>query len=352
MTLTNFSACLVTATAILLPDPTSGQEFKKFHPLADVDQKADVNQKRNFRYQRYFTRDEFSRKITFYLSKTKSVGKLPMVVCIQGSGCQSLFLEIDTSNGKVIASGGPEAVIAGKFHDQVRVLVVEKPGVEFLFQPERPGSALDATDEYNREFSLPRWTAAISAAVRAALKLDGVDGRKVMTLGHSEGGQVACEVAAALPKNITHVAVMAGGGPTQMYDLIEFAKSGDLYDPNATAEERYEMLMKDWNKVADNPLAHDKFILGHSHLRWSSFLKTSPIEALNKTNAKVYIAQGTDDKNSLPASADVLYAEMLARGRICRYDRVKGGDHAFMSGNDSKGWELANTKAVDWFLQD
>jgi hypothetical protein len=110
-----------------------------------------------------------------------------------------------------------------------------------------------------------------------------------MVLGHSEGGQVACEVAVAVDQ-VTHVAVMAGGGATQLFDLIVFARSGDMYDPQATAEERVEALKSDWQNVLDDPLATDKFILGHTHLRWSSFLKSSPLDALLKTKARVFIA--------------------------------------------------------------
>ena len=94
-------------------------------------------------------------------------------------------------------------------------------------------------------------------------------------------------------------------------------------------------MLRDWQKVLDDPTATDKFILGHTHLRWSSFLKSSPVAAILKSEAKVFIAQGLDDSNSLPASADVLYAELMARGRSCHYQRIEGGDHAFMTAGDN-----------------
>ena len=304
-----------------------------------------------FAFQRYLTKDRFGRQITFYLSREKEADKneaKPIVVCVQGSGSQSLFLK---HQGR-IASAGPEAVVLRDFRNRVRVLVVEKPGVPFLFQPSAPGSAVEAPDEYRREFSLPRWVEAIHAAIQAARQLPDIDTSRMLVLGHSEGGQVACEVAAVDAK-VTHVACMAGGGPTQLFDLIAFARSGDMYDPNATAEQRIEALMADWQKVLDEPDATDKHILGHSHLRWSSFLKSSPIDAVLKSQAKVFIAQGTGDVHSLPASADVLYAELLARGRQCTYRRIEGGDHAFMqAGDNGDGWAKTNGEAVEWFLND
>lgn len=317
---------------------------------------ADKTPIENFGYQRFYTSDRFGRKITFYLSKLPKEDQtgraLPLVVCIQGSGSQSIFMEMTIGDQKHVVSGGPDAAIRSSVGDQVRVLVIEKPGVTFLEQPTQPGGATEASDEYNREFSLERWTEAVNAAVRAGLTLPGIDDSRVLALGHSEGGQVACEVAAACP-HVTHVAVMAGGGPTQLHDLITFAREGVMYDPNATADERVAALMADWQKVLKEPEATEKFILGHSHLRWSSFLKTSPIEAILQTNARVFIAQGTEDTNSLPASADVLYAELVARGRDCTYLRVEGGNHGFMTADDTegKGWVGTHQAAINWFLK-
>ena len=147
-------------------------------------------------FKPFTTTDQFGRTIQFYLSKSKAEpGKaLPLVVCIQGSGSQSLFWEMETPKGKMIVSGGPEAVAVRDFGDQLRVLVVEKPGVEFLKQPSRPGGATEGSAEYNREFSLDRWTAAVNAAVKSAVQIEGVLPKPLLALGHSEGGQVACPV--------------------------------------------------------------------------------------------------------------------------------------------------------------
>lgn len=310
--------------------------------------KADDVEIPGFPFQRHFTTDKYDRTITFYLSMKKSEEKLPLAVCIQGSGSQSVFLEYQGQ----IASGGPESIVLRDFGDRVRVLVVEKPGVEFLSQPSRPGSSLEGTAEFNREFTLPRWTEAINAATKASLKLDNVDTSKVLALGHSEGGQLACTLAAVNPA-ITHVAVMAGGGPTQMFDFIEFARQGVMYDPDQTAEERIAALLTDWQKVLADPDAADKFILGHSHRRWSSFAKVSSIDAIARSKAKVFIAQGTADMNSLPASSDVLYAELLTRGRDVTYERIPDADHGFMTADDTQGqgWTSTNGKAIEWFLQ-
>lgn len=125
-----------------------------------------------------------------------------------------------------------------------------------------------------------------------------------------------------------------------------------MYDPSKTGDERVADLLSDWNKVLKEPKATDKFILGHSHLRWSSFLKVSLAKALKRTAAKVFIAQGTRDTNSLPESAEMLCAELLAHGRNVMFERVENGDHAFMTPGDKtgEGWFETNKKAIQWFL--
>lgn len=334
--------------------PSIGYAQTNSEAVSQYVPREDTKEIRNFPYRRYFTKDKFNRTITFYVSKPREPKetRLPLILCIQGSGSQSVFLEIEGPKGKLIGSGGPEAVITRYYSERAYVLVVEKPGVEFLKQPARPGGAEEGSAEFNREFSLSRWVEAVNAATVATMKLPNVDSSRVLALGHSEGGQVACQIAAVNPK-VTHVAVMAGGGPTQLYDLIEFARSGDMYDPDATAEQRISQLLSEWKGVLENPNASDKFFLGHAHLRWSSFLGSSPIEAILKSKAKVFIAQGMADTNSLPASADVLYAELMARGRDCTYLRIEGANHAFMLPGDEKGegWTKTNRKAVDWFLK-
>ncbi|MEL6107711.1 MAG: hypothetical protein AAFU85_16925, partial [Planctomycetota bacterium] len=132
-----FFAAICVVLFLPLMRPAGGAEAEPYGLRKDAE---DIPK---FSWQRYFTRDKFGREITFYLSKFRKEpkGKLPLIVCIQGSGSQSVF---QRHQGQ-IASGGPEAVVARDFRDQARVLVVEKPGVEFLVQPSRPGSSVEGS---------------------------------------------------------------------------------------------------------------------------------------------------------------------------------------------------------------
>jgi dienelactone hydrolase len=320
--------------------------------LADPPATSTPEEILGFWMQRYTTTDRFGRTITFYLSKTKDPAvRLPLVVCVAGSGSQSLFVEVDTPQGKRIATGGPESAIRKEHGDHVRLLVVEKPGVRFLDKPGRMGGAEDSSEEFRREHTLERWSAAVGAAMEVGRGLPGVDGSRVLVLGHSEGGIVACRVAAEHP-SVTHVAVMAGGGPTQLYDLIELARRGKI-GPPGDPEAGVKFVLDGWRQVMENPDATDAYFMGHPHRRWTSFCQSSPIEEIVKSRARVLIAQGTADTAVLPESADVLYAELLARGRDVTYEKVEGGDHGFMNPADADpraGWLVTNRKAVAWFI--
>lgn len=333
------------------PQPSAAAPPAIASPASGLHQPVPDADIADFPYRRYHTYDTLGRSIALYLSKADESKPLPLVLCVQGSGSQSVFLEVDTPKGKRIVSGGPDAAVLAQFRDRVRVLVVEKPGVEFLVQPARPGSADQASDEFKREHSLDRWTTALNAALESARSLPGVDASRIFALGHSEGGQVVCHLAAA-NHAITHVASLAGGGPTQLFDLIELARSGSLGDTSGTPQSRAAAIINGWRRVLQNPDSPTKMFLGHPHLRWSSFLRTSPARALESTAAAVFIAQGTADTNTSPVAADMLYAELLAQGRDVTYERVEGGDHGFMTnGDNAAGWKATIKKAVDWFLK-
>ena len=155
-------------------------------------------------FQCWFTKDAFGRRITFYLG-TESVAhaRVPIVVFILGSGAHSNFIE---RNGTILdGHRALREVLAGRG----RLLIVEKPGVKFLSQPERNGTAIGASEEFLREHTLERWSEAVSAAIEAALSLPAVSPSHVLVAGHSEGSRTAFRVAARNP-HVTHVAGLAG----------------------------------------------------------------------------------------------------------------------------------------------
>lgn len=302
-------------------------------------------------FQRYTIADSLGRTVTLYLSAPASnvnAQKLPVVLFIQGSGCQSLFRK----QGDVIV-GSQQNLLLKEGKGRVRVMVVEKPGVKFLDAPPRPGSAEGASDEFLKEHTLPRWSEANFAALRSVWTLPDIDSSRTLVVGHSEGGIVGARVAAELPQ-VTHVASLAGGGPTQLYSLAESREQAQPDDNPGDAARRVQAVYDEWAKIQSDPESVSRLWLGHPYRRWSSFLKTSVAAELARTKARIFLAQGTLD-TSVPVSGhDVLVAELRAQGRDVTAERLEGADHGFRKKDDPKGsaegMQSLLARVLEWFL--
>jgi pimeloyl-ACP methyl ester carboxylesterase len=341
-----FNSCLLFSLlltiVIVVPQESGGQsKIKRYEPLKNSEPVPGQP------YEKYSTRDRFEREIIFYLSRP-AVGQnlLPLVAYIEGSGCGSRFEE---RNGKIHPAGG-HVVVAAVFKGKARVLIVEKPGVKYLSQP-RDGCKDSA--EFNREHTLERWAEAIEASIRAARKLPGIGKDKTLVVGHSEGGLVACRVARDLPQIVTHVSTVAGGGVTQLFDLVSLARRGEFFDEvSPDPEIRVQYVLARWKEIEVDPTSMEKFFFGFAYRRWSTFLASSPIEELSAGRAKIYIAQGTADKAVDPVSADALYAQLVAKNKQVIYDRVEGANHSFRIKDKPKtdGWQELFERIAKWFV--
>ncbi len=298
-------------------------------------------------YQRYFTKDRFDRRITFYVTTpTLASSKRPLVAMILGSGCYSNFIR----RGDSILDA--HRALRGVLSERAYLLVVEKPGVKFLDDPPSRGTARFAAEEFRREHTLERWVEAVSAAMRAARTLPFIDTTRTLVIGHSEGGRVACRVAAENPF-VSHVASLAAGGPIKLFDFLHSTRKGAIYgNISNDPEKQFQQLLADWAAILKDPDSTSKEFFGHPYRYWSSFLKSSPVQDLSRTNARVYIALGTAEGDVATAAFDVLYASLLAEGRDVTGDLVNGADHAFHFADDPKrdGWREQFEKCLAWFF--
>lgn len=78
--------------------------------------------------------------------------------------------------------------------------------------------------------TLERWAEANEAAIRAARRLPQISRDKTLVVDHSEGGLVAYRISRDLPQIVTHVSSIAGGGGSQLYDLLALARNGEFFD--------------------------------------------------------------------------------------------------------------------------
>lgn len=302
-------------------------------------------------FDRYTTRDAFDRLITFYVSRSRGPAetKLPLALFVQGSGCSPVFSELD---GKV--SGGLQMLLFAAAKGRLRVAIVEKPGVYFGDMPKDPGSAVEGSAEFRREHVLPKWVEALNAALLAAHQLPDIDWSRTVAIGHSEGGIAAAHLAAANPA-VTHVALVPGGGPTGLFELAESARRRQTVDePVAAGDARARQIFEGWEGVLADPDNPDKFWLGHPHRRWSSFLKSSPLQGLLESQAAVFLAHGTLDQVVPIASSDALRAELAVHNRDVTFERLEGADHSSRKPEEplgsAAGFKAVLGRVVEWFL--
>ncbi|MBI2818938.1 MAG: prolyl oligopeptidase family serine peptidase [Acidobacteria bacterium] len=336
-----FVLCGILFALTLIP---SAQGQRRYRAVRDPASPPEIP------YTRYFTRDRFDRQITFYINGDQNK-RLPLVASVLGSGAYSNFLR----EGDKIVDGHRAAreAFGGKAH----ILIVEKPGIEFLEQhgPEGSpnGTASGASPEFLRENTLERWAEAVSAALQAARRLPLADPSQTLLIGHSEGGIVVSLVAAE-NKFVTHVASLSGTGPSILFELMQKAREGRLYSNlPPDSDKQMARLLADVAAVQAEPASTTKLVLGHSHLYWSSRWPLSETEILSRVKARIFLAHGTADRNVAVANFDLLYAHLLARGKDVTAHRYEGADHGYRFADQPErdGWKEVFEAVRTWFFQ-
>jgi dienelactone hydrolase len=289
-------------------------------------------------FHRYSTQDQLGRTITFYLSNGSTDRSLPLAVFVQGSGCASLFHR----QGERIMQGA-FVLLLDATRGRARVLVVEKPGVQFLDKQADPADAKTCPAEFLAEHTLDRWTEAIVASIKAAHQLPGIDGSKTLLIGGSEGGVVAVHATNVMP-SVTHVASIAGGGPNHLFVLADFMRRNGL-DPEV---EVYGC----WAKILRDPESTTESCWGQPYRLWSSLLKTSLTRECLESRAALYLIHGTADEQSTIAAFDAMRAELAAKQRKAVFERIEGANHALTRPNEhpEDGLTAAFGRIMDWFV--
>jgi pimeloyl-ACP methyl ester carboxylesterase len=289
-------------------------------------------------FRQYSAGGANGQRVTFYLSDVQPGNgtALPLVVWVQGTGCSSHFMR----NGDRIGSG-LQNILKSVAGNNARVLVVEKPGVEFL-DPE-PESLAKCRPEFLADFTLDAWGNTIATAITATQTLPGIDRSRTLVIGHSEGAIVALRVA-NLISVVTHVAALSGGGPVALFTIAEFVRRKR---PDLETE-----VYKCWAEIEKDPESTSKFCWGGTYRQWSSFMKTSVIEEALRSRAQLYFAHGSADEQNTVLGFDVLRAELAAKHRDAFFDRIEGADHALDLPGQSPpdGFTAVFGRVVAWFL--
>jgi len=298
-------------------------------------------------YQRYYTRDGLDRRIAFYLSTDSDPSvELPLVVFILGSGAHSNFKQ-----------GGDRILDAHRTLreaalDRARVLAVERPGVAFLSQPDKNGTAVGASDEFLREHTADRWSEAVHAAIRATGSLSGIDRSRLLVVGHSEGARIAARVAALNPQ-VTHAAGWNGFATSRLRCMLNDrawnSALGEIEDLNERTQAAAEL----WRRMLAEKDDYRQLFSGHSFRYWASFKGNTTFDFLESSSARIYLAQGTEDNECTLDGFELLFARLVEAGRDVTAVWVPGANHGFGFPDDPKrnGWREQMKKVLDWYLR-
>lgn len=288
---------------------------------------------------------ERTDSITFYLSEGAKEKYLPLIIYVQGSGSNSHFALNPLQN--IVPQSG-HATIYDVAKAKARVLIVEKPGVRYL-------ESNEINPKFDLNFSLESWCTTIEQAIRYVMTHSKIDSSRVLIIGHSEGGLVAAKMANMMGDIITHVAIVAGEGISQLYSLYKFAESGRYFkSANDLKISPIDSLLRAWEKIQSDPLSTSKKFWGFTYLRWSSFLTTSTYDELATCGAQIIIIQGSKDENVIPESAVILFAGLKSKGKEVTLHIIPNADHSFqLLQNESSmdGWEMVARKCINWFLE-
>jgi predicted esterase len=295
-------------------------------------------------FDRFTAKDPLGRTITYYLSPPTEK-PLPIALWVQGSGCDSQFVKLGEKLG-----ARQQTLLFDAAGGRMRVMVVEKPGVEFLDRSPQPGTAAGCRAPFLVEHTLPRWSQAIEAALDDALSRPGVARTPLLVAGSSEGGIVAARVAAERP--VTHVAVLSGGGPSQLFDFVLFARAAS--ERGGSPASREQEVYDAWEKIRADPDSTTKSWKGHPYRRWSSFMASSTMENLMASRARIFLVHGDADKSVPVTSFDMLRAQLVSHGRDVTALRIEGAGHNLET-QPAKGYptEFRDLlgKIVDWAMR-
>jgi poly(3-hydroxybutyrate) depolymerase len=280
------------------------------------------------------TTDTLGRTVTYHLSRLSHPA--PLLLMIQGSGCNLVLQGTGAARYSTVYDLLP---LAGE--ERFAVLAVEKPGAAANASG---GTAQGCPAAFNEGFTAERWLVALRAALDDARHQSGVDPRRTLVLGASEGAVMA-SLLASRDRQVTDVIAVGGSGTTQLFDFLAAAYARCFNRSLCVTD-----VEKQVAAIHADPTSITKYAWGHPYRRWSSFFAVDPGDELLRSRARVYLAFGTADSSTPPLSQEVAVAKLLAAGRDVTVRRVPDADHSLVApGEDLSALDREYRRALEWF---
>lgn len=283
-----------------------------------------------------------SPELTYYISKTSS--KKPIMLFIQGSGCTPVFVKTKPDGEDHYST--VFSVTTSSRDPRFSVMVVEKPGSPPL-PPKNRGVATECPNEFNEYFSFDSWLKDLQTAYHHALKQPWVDDEGTLVIGSSEGATMA---AALAEKNssITHVALMSPSGSSQLFDFL--AQQHLSQETDNKKQSNLQAIAKSFQSILEDPKNTENFVLGHTNLRWSTFMPNSTSDLLLNSKARVYIVSGMGDQSTPALSSEIIFSKLLINNRDVTIVRKPDAGHSLLKKGQDYSELESDFKAVrDWY---
>ena len=294
-----------------------------------------------------------SLEVNAYLATGTSVHS-PLLVMIQGSGCDSVFAP--SADGQMQSTAGQD-IVAALSGGRYNILIVDKPHVR-TDAPQTGGQQDDCSLEFRRDHTLDNWSGALSASIDRLKENHLVTSNQVRILGLSEGALVAARLAATR-SDVSHVAFISSFGCHQIDDMLVTARRNWIAEhPEAKGDdlqtgiaEELANVEQQFKTVFENPDDHTSIIFGQTPKFWSTFGLACPADDLQKTNADVFVAYGTADEQISAEGIEEIISRRLVAGKSTHTIRIIGGNHVLQSPSETQPFENLISvfqKSLDW----
>lgn len=278
----------------------------------------------------------------YYIRQSET--KKPLLVYIQGSGCEPPFIKVsDSDHASTVFS-----LITSANDSRFVTMIIEKPHSP-KWVTESRGLATNCPNEFNESYDFQFWRESLLIALDHAMGLSWVD-EKVFLIGLSEGAVMASAIASSRGDEIDGLALFGATGHSQAFDffLKEYiAHSSDVNE----LEKSLKSMEKEIRTVVDPTTSEQEFAWGHTVKRWRSFFEVSIIELLQHTDVPVLLISGMEDRQVPIVSSELLYASLLVQNSEAEIVRVPGAGHDLIApGETLLAVDGYFSMVRDWFL--
>ncbi|MFK7820120.1 MAG: alpha/beta hydrolase family protein [Planctomycetaceae bacterium] len=276
----------------------------------------------------------------------------PILILIRGSMAKPLV----KTNGQ----GGhypPFPFDARIFLDQYHLVCIGKPGLPLLAAKtdlNRRGEFVDPVtgrlpNKYVKNNYLPYYVARNSKVVEFLLAQDWVDSEKIVVAGHSQGSDIAANMADKVP-GITHL-IYSSGSPyhSTILDMVQKQRRLDRGKAGARTEKHFEF----WESVVRSPFAAAQQHGWDTNNTIFSFSQ-SQNEILKRVRIPVLVTYGTED--TVAPFNDMFRIETIRdRTKDITFKAYHGTEHNYFGVTDEGeldfdkfGWDNVGRDWLTW----